>query len=373
MTLLELSECLKNQAVRRNPDKIAIIVLYGSTAREKDNKFSDLDMYAIVDDNEDTDLPWEFIFQGHTVDFWKMDWKQAETMALGKENRSPWAVSAALFTKGKILYSRSNSDKIRFNLLIIETQRKEEDNLKQIMADFNSGYSHLEEIKIAQKNSDLLSARWAAWQLINKTVRNLSLANNSFLMKNWGSNLHEAFHFSSLPDNYQNLVTALSTTDNFVEMVDLGRELMMGMREMILKKQQNIVIDETTEDKTCNNYISMKAYVNKILSACNKKDILAVSYAATELQIWIAEELAHYEGNQIVDVDNFNFFEEIKTFYLKLMLPNLMEGISKKDFQKIEKNATKLNFMLQEFCKNRDMEILRFDDIGEVQKYLNDE
>ncbi|MFX0122708.1 MAG: hypothetical protein ACFFAE_03665 [Candidatus Hodarchaeota archaeon] len=371
MTLLELAECLKNQAVKNNPDKIAIIILYGSTVQEKDDKFSDLDMYAIVDNKEYTDLPWEFIFQNHTVDFWKMDWNQAELMALGMQNESPWAVSAALFVNGKVLFSRSESDKIRFSSLLAKTQRTEEENLKQIISDFNSGYSHIEEIRIAEKTNDLLSARWAAWQLINKSVRNLSLVNNSYLMKNWGSNLHEVFQFPILPHNYSSFVTSLSTTNNFDEMVILGRELINGMRKLVLEKQHNFVKDHVTERNTCKNYISMKAYINKILSACHKKDILAVSYAATELQIWIAEELAQYEGDLVVNVDNFNFFKEIKTFYHQLMLPNLMEGISKRDFQKIEKNTNELDFRLQEFCKNRNPKIIRLDDIEEVKKYLN--
>ncbi|MFX1505975.1 MAG: hypothetical protein ACFFDC_07655 [Promethearchaeota archaeon] len=370
MSLLELAENLKNQAIELFPDKIAIITLYGSAARETDDQFSDLDMFAIVDSKEDTDLPWEFIFQDHTVDFWKMDWKQAEKMALGKQDRSPWAVSAALFKNGKLLFSRSNSDKLRYNLLITKTQRSKEANLTQILNNFNFGYSHLEEFKIAKENNDILSARWSAWQLINKSVRNLSLVNNSFLTKNWGSNLHEVFLFPILPENYSRLVTVLSTTNNFDEMVEIGQELLQGIREIILKDQENFVLKKKTGKNSCKNYISMKAYINKILSACYKEDILAASYAATELQIWIAEELALNEGNLLVNVDTFNFFDEINSFYHQLMLPNLMEGISQRDFLKVEKTAKELDIRLHEFCKTQNTKISRFNSIQEVQKYL---
>ena len=370
MSLLELAECLKNQAIKLFPDKIAIITLYGSTARKTDDQFSDLDMFAIVDNKEDTNLPWEFIFQNHTVDFWKMDWKQAENMASGKQDRNPWTVSAALFTNGKILFSRSNSDKQSYNSLIAKTQRSKEANLAQILQNFNFGYSHLEEFKIAKKNNDILSARWSAWQLINKSIRNLSLVNNTFLTKNWGSNLHEVFLFPILPTDYSRLVTVLSTTNNFDEMVEIGQKLLQGIREIVLKHQENIVMDRKTGKNSCRNYISMKAYINKILSACYKEDILAASYAATELQIWIAEELALSEGNILANVDNFNFFAEIKSFYHQLMLPNLMEGISQRDFLKIEKTAKELDIRLHEFCKTQNTKISRFNSIQEVQKYL---
>ncbi|MFW9903837.1 MAG: hypothetical protein ACFFFH_05855 [Candidatus Thorarchaeota archaeon] len=371
MSLLELAECLKSQAIELFPDKIAIITLYGSTCRETDDQFSDLDMFAIVDNKEDTHLPWEFIFQDHTVDFWKMDWKQAEKMASGKQDKSPWAVSAALFANGKILFSRSNFDTLHYNSLITKTKRSKEANFTQIMSNFNSGYSHIEEFKIAKENNDLLSARWSAWQLINKSVRNLSLINNSFLTQNWGANLHEVFLFPILPENFPRLVTALSTTNNFDEMVELGKKLLQGIREIVLKGQENIIMNKKTMGKnSCRNYNSMKAYINKILSACHKKDILAASYAATELQIWIAEDLALNEGNLMVNVDTFNFFEEIKLFYHQLMLPNLMEGISQRDFLIIEKTAKELDIRLQEFCRNQNTRISRFDSIREVQKYL---
>ena len=371
MKLLELAGFLKDQAVRRFPNEIAIIVLYGSTAQAIDDEYSDLDMFAIVDNQEESNLPWEFLFQGHTVDFWKIDWNQAELMALGIQDSSPWAVSAALFNNGKVLYSRSVFDKIRFDSLVEKTKRNQEENFKQIINNFNSGYSHLEEITLAKNNNDLLSARWAIWQLINKSVKNLSLINNSFLTKNWGVNLHEVFQFPILPINYSKLVINLSTTNNFDEMLKLGRELIHNLRKLVLKKQQNFIMNQANKEKAfCNNYISMKAYANKIISACHKRDIFAVNYAATELQIWIAEELAQYEGNLVVDVDNFNFFDEIKAFYNQLMLPDLMEGIAQKNFEEIEKNANELDFRLQEFCKNKNLKISSFININEIENYL---
>ncbi|MFX1283653.1 MAG: hypothetical protein ACFFB5_08360 [Promethearchaeota archaeon] len=370
MKLIELAGFLKDQAVKLFPNEIAIVVLYGSTAQAIDNEFSDLDMFAIVDSQKESNLPWEFMFQGHTVDFWKMDWKQAELIASGMQNSSPWAVSAALFNNSKVLYTRSSSDETRFNSLVEKTKRNEEENFKQIVKNFNSGYSHLEEIILAKKNNDLLSARWAIWQLINKSVKNLSLINNSFLTKNWGSNLHEVFHFPILPANYSKLVTNLSTTKNFDEMITLGRELLHNLRQLVLKKQQELIIKANKKKAFCNNYISMKAYINKILSACHKRDILAVCYAATELQIWIAEELAQYEGKLIVNVDSFNFFEEIKAYYNQLRLPDLMEDINRNNFQEILKKTNELDLRLQEYCRMQNMRIPSFTDLEEIAVYL---
>lgn len=72
MRLLELAEYLKNNIVKFFPNKIAIVVLYGSTVRGKDDEFSDLDMFAIVDKQKESNLPWEFVYQNYTIDFWKI-------------------------------------------------------------------------------------------------------------------------------------------------------------------------------------------------------------------------------------------------------------------------------------------------------------
>ncbi|MFX0171403.1 MAG: hypothetical protein ACFE9L_05740 [Candidatus Hodarchaeota archaeon] len=113
----------------------------------------------------------------------------------------------------------------------------------------------------------------------------------------------------------------------------------------------------------------MKAYINKIMSACHKRDILAVSYAATELRIWIAEEIATCEGNLVVNVDNFNLFEDIKVFYNQLKFPDLMKGISRVNFREIEKAAKELDFKLLEYCKNQKFKIPKFQYLEEVNNY----
>ena len=371
MKLLEVAEFLKNQAIKRFQNKIAIIVLYGSIARGKDDQFSDIDMFAIVDNQEDTDLPWEFVLQEHTVDFWKMDWQQAEQMAMGVRESNPWAVSASLFLTGKTLYTRSDSDKVRFNLVVEKTKHRQEENFGQILKNFNSRYSTVEIINLAKRNNDLLSARWAIWQLINNTVKDLSLLNNISLTKNWGANLSEVFNLPILPENYSKLVITLSSSNNFDEMVSLGSELISSMRELMIKKQQNIFSDQNDEENPlCDNYVSMKAYINKILSACQKRDILAASYAATELQIWIAELVAKAEGKLILDVDGFNLFEEIKLYYNQLNLPDLMDGISNHNFQEIEKTVIRLDLILKEYCQAKKFKLPILKDLAEFEVYF---
>ncbi|NVM04943.1 MAG: nucleotidyltransferase domain-containing protein [Candidatus Helarchaeota archaeon] len=372
LKMIEIAEFLAKRATSRFPDKIAIIVVYGSVALGTEHEYSDIDMYAIVDNEADTDLPWNFIFQKQTVEFWKMDWNVAEQIALGNKDTNPWAVSASLFNNNKILYARSESDRARFNSLSKKIKRSERDNIEQIMNIFNKGYSTIERIWIAKKNDDLTSARWAVWNLINYTVACLSLINNTFFMKNWGKNLQEVFKLPILPENYSNNVETLSKSSNFDEMMSIMRKLISDIRRLILEKQKKINISVINRKNTFwNNYIGIKSYINKVRSACQEKDILTASYAATELQIVIAEQIAIFEKKIAIDAYNFNSFKEIKSYYNQLKFPDLMIGISKGDFQQIEQAINIIDSRLEQYYRIQDIDFIAFKDWNELETHFN--
>lgn len=370
--MIEIAEFLAKRATSRFPDKIAIIAVYGSVALGTEHEYSDIDMYAIVDNEADTDLPWSFIFKNQTVEFWKMDWKVAEQMALGNREVNPWSVSASLFVNNKILYARSESDRTHFDSICKKIKRSEKDNMEQVMNIFNKGYSTIERIWIAKKNDDLTSARWAVWNLINHTVACLSLINNTFFIKNWGKNLQEVFKLPILPENYSKNIEILNKSSNFDEMMSIGRKLVSGIHKLILEKQQKINISVIKRKNTFwNNYIGIKSYINKIRSACQDRDILAASYATTELQIVIAEQIAIFEKKIAIDAYNFNSFKEIKSYYNQLKLPDLMIGISKGDFQQIEQGINIIDSRLEQYYRNQSIDFIAFKDWKELETYFD--
>ena len=367
---LEIAKFLSKQAISRFSGKIAIITVYGSVALGTSNMYSDVDMFAIIDNEAETTLPWNFVLQGYTIEFWKMDWQTAENMALGKIKTNPWTVSASLFVNSKILYVRSESDGARFNKLREKTKRSEDENLREVINNFNSGYSSIELLRLAQQHDDLLSAKWAAWGLINFSVICLSLLNNVFLLKNWGKNLQELLNLPILPENFSNLVRNLITSSNFDEMISTGRGLLSGIRTLVLERQRQVSIPIFDQENTlCKDYTALKSYLNKIRSACRSKNIFAASYAATEIQLWIAQEIAASKG-KLVDIYNFNSFEEVRPFYNYLKLPDLMEKILKQDFQQIEQTVDIIDSRIQQYCVEQNSNPLVFKNWNELKNYF---
>ncbi|MFX0065371.1 MAG: nucleotidyltransferase domain-containing protein, partial [Candidatus Hermodarchaeota archaeon] len=259
-----IAQFLANHALSSFPDSIAIIAVYGSVALGTEDEFSDIDMFAIVDNKSNTDLPWEFVLPKFTIDFWKITWEDAERLVLGKSESAPWAVSASLIANCKILYARSEIIKAQFASLREKANRSDDENINQITDLFSRSFSAIEYMQLAKLQNDLVSARWGAWTVINNSVKYLSLLNNTFLTKNWGSNLPQVFSLPLLPKNYQKHVKILSTSSDIDELILTGRELLINLREIVLQKQKSLVYTRPKINDICKNYAGLRAYIDKV-------------------------------------------------------------------------------------------------------------
>ena len=66
MEIVELANNLKEHVIKKHQNA-AIIAIYGSTAIGENNEFSDLDMFAILDD-EKNKVDISFIYNDQTID-----------------------------------------------------------------------------------------------------------------------------------------------------------------------------------------------------------------------------------------------------------------------------------------------------------------
>ncbi|MFX0181849.1 MAG: nucleotidyltransferase domain-containing protein [Candidatus Hodarchaeota archaeon] len=371
MDLMKVAKFLTDQVIKQFSEEVAIVAVYGSFASGEQTQNSDLDMYAIIDKPHPTILPWNFIINDRAVDFWKMDWPEAGKLASGQMIDHPWSVSASLFLNNIVLYTRSEKDKKKFDQIKQKTKLKEELRFKKIINSFNKVYSHIELIRLSEKRNSLISARWAAWNLINQIVENLSLLNNKILFKNWGSNLKEVARFPILPQSFVEQAELLVCSSNYDEMISISLRMISNVRNLICNQQN--VLKMTNYDfqrSFSTDYVGMKEYIGKILSACQKKDLLQASYAATELQIFIAEELERIETQGIIDGCKFNDYVEINKTYQKLDFPDLSRFISQKDLIGLKQNVMALDRKLQEYCNTKRIKLNKFGTLRELHKYF---
>jgi len=279
-------------------------------------------------------------------------------------------VAAGIFLNNKIIYARSEEDKIRFKKLSSQANIGKRKQIMIASNNFNQLFKLIERLEYAKERDDLLTARWAVWNFIVGTVCILGFINNKIYSKNWGSNLHEVFKLSILPDFYKEDIIILATSNNFNELISSGKRILRQLRVILYSKKEDILIDYDEQIKSLtDSYVSIKSYLNKILSACAKKDILAASYAATEIQLYIADEVEKTENRRFVDSQHFSTYQEVKNTYEMLKFPDLSSSITENDFEKLRGDVESLDKMLFGYLKEKGVKLRIFEDVSEVKEY----
>ena len=360
---------IADHVVQKNRENIAIVAIYGSYALGTESSLSDVDMYMIVDEEPTEKISCHIIFQGKPISFWQMDWKNAEKMAAGEKGFTEiWCNAASLFVNNSLLYTRSKEDLEKFNSLkgkVEEAIKDRNGKLDHVVNSFNKMFD-VERIGFAKEKNDILYARWVVWGLLNNLASLLSWVNGKFFTKNWGSSMEEIFQLPIIPEGLKELVDVLVSSDDYDELLSAGRKLVRRTRVLVREEQKKI---NPSFDTTAEVFVHTKEYLNKIYSACERKDIYLASYAATELQIWISELMALSEGKHASD---FNVVNEIDSYYAQL-LPDLTPFITNKDYTGLSEATEKFEKNLIEFITERLGKIPFIDTLEELNSFLGDD
>ena len=369
MNIEEISEILKEEVIKNHPE-ISIIAIYGSAARDQQTEYSDLDMYAIVD-NEESKFEIQFMLDNQTVEFWCISWEWVEKIASANDDYPLlYPIRTSILLNNKIIYARSEEDRIRFNNISNLTNIGEKKQIQIATEHFKKLFSIIGRLEYAKEMEDLASARWAIWEFIDDTVCILGLLNNKKFLRNWGSNLHETFKLDTLPEFYEKDIFVLATSSDFNELISRGRRVLLQLRDVLNSKSESISLDYDEHLKNLpDEYMGLKSYLNKILSACAKKDILAASYAATELQVWFAEHLEKTENKRPVNIYTFNTYHEVKGTYEMLKLPDLSQSIAKIDFEQLKEDVINIDKIATNYFENIGVKLQIFKDISQIREF----
>ena len=369
MNMEEVAEILKEEVIKNHPE-IAIIAIYGSVARDQQTEFSDLDMYAVVD-NEDKKFEIHFTLNNQTVEFWCISWEWVEKIASANDDFPlNYPIRTNILLNNKVIYARSKEDRIRFSNISKLADIGEKKQIQIAIEHFKKLFSIIGRLEYAKEMDDLITARWAIWEFIDDTVCVLGFLNNKKFLKNWGSNLHEAFKLDILPNFYEEDISILTTSSDFNELISRARRVLKQLRNVLNSKRDSISFDYDTHLKDLpDEYMGFKSYLNKILSASKKRDILAASYAATELQVWLAEHLEKTENKKPVNIYTFNTYEEVKNTYEMLKLPDLSKSITEKNFEQLRKHVFTIDKIIIDYLKEKGIDLQIYEDISQIREY----
>ncbi len=329
-----VADLLVDLVRRQAADDVALIVYYGSHATGTAGPRSDLDLYYIPDDGKGEALYRSIIFQECPFEFWGISWEFAGRIASGRHR---WAVAPSIIANAKILHARSPEDEARFATLqatIARLQQPESrpEMIRLAQEVFDSVAAPLYRIMTAAVSQDRASAQWAVVQVIDAVLDCLALMNQTFLVKNWASDLSQIERLAIRPAHLGERIQALLLESNLAKVRDQAERLAAETRTLLLTETRACPIPGGP-DTFVGYYPAIKEYVNKILSACERRDWVNASVVAAQMQRELAVMLASTEDR--LSCSDTCLLGEFRAASDRLGFPDLWDAVAARDIDQL--------------------------------------
>ncbi|MCY3411854.1 MAG: hypothetical protein INQ03_09500 [Candidatus Heimdallarchaeota archaeon] len=310
-------------------DHVAIMLMYGSRAKKTHTPKSDVEYIVVRDGGKK--INFEFIYKDIPADLWSITWEELEKIS---RRETYFILPAGAYMKGKVLYSRSEADVKRFDLIqssIIDFEKFKDIHYSKAMEHFQNLKMHMADMLIAKNYTDLGHARTAANNLLIGAAYVLGHLNLKYYTENWGANLHESLKFEYLPQNYKYNIELLSSAGDFETLIQTGTDLIDSMRLLLIERFEGIPDPQEITGETDLTYLS---YNNKIRKSAGKKDILSLSYAVHDMQFPLMHEEAMKRGKWSKS-SVLKLYSEFIDDYCQAGYSDFTTAVINKEFQKI--------------------------------------
>ena len=356
-----ITEIMKEIALKRYGKSIAIIAMYGSRARGDYEDDSDLEFISVIEDGKKVDI--EFTFNGIPCDSWGQSWSEFEKVS---SKETYWVLPAGTIATCKIIYARSDEDRARFESLraeALKSGKSYEKNLKKATEYYHGMFDFLGKIQFAKFSNDKHEARLACWHLIISATYIVAHINSKYLLHNWGQNLHELFTFENQPTDLRILLEKLITETDFDQMLDYGSNLIENLRQYMISATKNNTEESGLEILRTSDCV---AYLNKIKKASRNEDIFSAGYAVHDFQALVARDLFKL-AKKWDQSTKFKLYSEIKYLYDEKYV-DFYNAITNRDFKALQELADSMYDPLLEYNKTQVPDFKNLDEIKE--KYL---
>jgi hypothetical protein len=371
--VFEIAEILVSHAVRAHEGEVAIIAYYGSYAKGVASPTSDLDIFYIPDEGKARALGSQFIIDDLPYDFWPVSWTLAESIANGSSER-PWAVSASLIGDAQVLYHRSQQDLERFNALRARIAELTEPESRKIMVEkgldaFKKTLFQLGQMRLAVAERDVAGMHWAGQKFVNSAVNCLALVNQTYFTKGWGANLAQILALPRKPIGLESMMEAILMPRDAESMLEAADRLAKQVRGILRVAQVSVSTPGDAQDVFKDFYFFVFEYVNKVVAACERGDVMAARFAAFQLQEEICQLMNKVEHG-FYGTD-FNLLGEYVGAYEKAGWPDLLEPASQGDVVELARQARRLDERAREWLEGRCIELNVLGSKEELGRFLD--
>ena len=370
--VFKVAEILVENLKEGYGEDVGIVAYYGSYATGDASETSDLDMFYIPDDGKTLPLYSSFIFKELPFEFWPISWGFAEKIASGKQS---YAVAPSLIANAKVLYSRSEEDLQRFKGIqkrIEELQKPENKRtmIKEAQEVYKTIPFYFEKLALSIREGDAASIRIAALEFIDISVDCLALINQTYFNRVWWADYEKLQSFEKRPESLLELIKTISNSEDFLAIEEAAVKLKGEIRDILLAEQKQLGKKYSFQDVFDGYYPGIFEYVNKVLSACDKKNEVAMYSAAAKIQNEISLMLSMCYAE--AEYSSFNIYKEYRKTFDGLEFPDVASYLHNGDFSKISEQIKAFNDRALELIKENSMKLDKFEELEELRAFVKE-
>lgn len=352
------------------PNDVCIVAAYGSYLHGTPSQYSDLDLYYIPEPGKGDDLYRSFVAFDLPFEFWGVSWEFAEKIAAGKHR---WSIAPAIIANARVLHARSDADLQRYRALqqqIADLQQPASKPNALTLAGDALRQAHLQHGLMAQAadGGDLVAARWAGCNFIDDLLDCLCLINQSHLTRYWASDATQLTRLTQQPADLQTRITQLITANEPRAIAQHANQLLQETRVLWMDEQRRQAQPEPANAVLRDYYAAVKEYVNKLLSDCEKRNLVSAAFVATKMQVEMAGLLMRM-GDGIVPTD-LHRYGEISMALRDAGFPDLTAAINASDFGAIRQGALDFDTQTRRLFAQHQVSLQEFHDLPVLQDYL---
>ena len=339
MDLTEVANLLIEKVKKDYNGDVSLINIYGSYLNNNAHKFSDLDLFLVPKTDRGYKLGRTFILNGIGYDFWALSWERLERIAKHKEGSL-----CSIITDGKVVYSNTEDDLIRFNELkdIANEHNKNIKNTKSILKDLYAKYFRL----INENN--LTNIRKSIINIIYELSNLLVELNGEAIKRIRKYQKQEILNMPFIPEDFEIIYERLFIEKDIKIIKELLHKLIINTEKLINKP---CIKNELFKDVFSGFYEEMIQHYNKIYYACDTGDIYTPLYASVELTETIEQ-----------------LFIECNCTYT---LPDIVREYDSANLNKIREVAKRHQMEFIRILKENGVHIKEFNNINELKEYIN--
>lgn len=290
---IEAADLLIEKIKKDYKDDISLVVMIGSRLYNDTHAKSDLDLYFIPKTKRGENLGFVFIIDGIGFDFWPISWERIEKIARFDERIT------SIISEGQVLYSGSDEDLQRFNLIkekiSYELEPKEfyEKALNKLKNVYEPFYAMLDEKEY------VAIVRLQGVKILYTLTEVIALANNTFIKRGRKHLKSEILAMKYVPQEFEENYDQFFLENDPLKIVDIITNMIRETKYM-LENLDFYTKPKKFKENMQGFYEEIINHYNKIERACEIDDHVTAMLAAAEINIEM--EWAFQDTEEVLEI-----------------------------------------------------------------------